>query len=360
LADRPLVSIVTPTLNQAPFLERTLASVRAQRYPNLEHIVIDGGSTDGTLDILRREAELGRLQFVSQADSGMYDAINKGLARTTGSILTYLNSDDAWFPWAVETIVAAFANRPDADLVFGDGIKVTEPGGSQRLRIFEPFDRVSLSNYESICQPAVFWRRRLYESLGGFDASMRYVADLDYWLRAAGAGGTIVHVSEVIAIERVHAARLSTAHEAAMASEARAMRAKHAGDAGGPEGRLRAVERDRRWQRWLWLRFMLAVALWPLVRSWPRFIREAGVSVSGRRILRAVRQYRYMWLVDAVSSSLAAEILGTETKPRSRRAPSVRKRFVHRIRLLAAALPFLPMARIGITGTALRRLAERP
>ena len=162
-----LVSVVMPTLNQARFLERALESVHAQTYHPIEHVVIDGGSTDGTVEILRRAAAAGRLSYVSEDDRGMYDAINKGLARTTGEILAYLNSDDAWFPWAVETVVAAFEAHPDADLVYGDGIKVDEASGSHRLRILPPFHRISVANYESLCQPAVFWRRELYERMGG-------------------------------------------------------------------------------------------------------------------------------------------------------------------------------------------------
>jgi glycosyltransferase involved in cell wall biosynthesis len=353
----PLVSIVTPTLNQARFLERTLASVRAQTYHPIEHVVIDGGSTDGTLDILKREAEAGRLSYVSERDRGMYDAINKGLARTTGGILVYLNSDDAWFPWAVETVVAAFDANPDADIVFGDGIKVDEADGSQRLRILPPFDRVSLANYDSLCQPAVFWRRSLYQRMGGFDASMRYAADLDYWLRASAAGSGIVHVDEVIAIERIHEERLSSAHEAAMAVEVGEVRARHAAERGGPDGRWRAQVRDDRWQRWLWPRYMASFALRPFDRPWRRFLRLGGVSVHGRQILAGSRHHHRLW--GATSSSLAAEILGS-AMPGARHADPV-GHLLERFQLLALALPRLPGSRIAISRRRppVRRLVRR-
>ena len=309
--DRPLVSVVTPTLNQAHFLESTLRAVRDQTYPRIEHIVVDGGSTDATIEVLRREAEAanGRLQWQSGPDRGMYDAINKGFALAKGDLLAYLNSDDAWLPWAVEAAVGVFESKPDVDVVFGDGIKVDEETGVQRLRLFPPFDRISLANYESLMQPAVFWRRRLMDRMGGFDTTMRFVADLDYWLRAAGQGAKVAHLHEVIAIERIHEGRLSAAQRDAMADEDRGMRARHAGDRGGPEGRKRAAKRDIRWQRIVWLGFVAAASLRRLPGPWHRFLREGGVKVRRRRALGGSRPYHYKRLNDAVVSELAAEIL---------------------------------------------------
>lgn len=318
MPDRPLVSVVTPTLNQAPFLERTLASVRAQSYPRIEHIVIDGGSTDGTLDILGRESGAGSVRFVTEPDKGMYDAINKGLTLASGEILAYLNSDDAWLPWAVETVVRRFERRRKVDVVFGDGTKIEEETGVQRVRLFPPFDRLSLANYESLMQPAVFWRRSLLDRIGGFDSQLRYVADLDYWLRAAAAGARIQHVNEVLAIERIHEGRLSSAQRDAMAAEDREMRARHAGEGGGPEGRKRAVERDIRWQRRLWLMFYVASRLRRLPflpRPWRRFIIEGRLKVRRRRILDGSKPYQYRMLRNAVISGLAAEVIQRDAPP---------------------------------------------
>ena len=116
----PLVSIVTPSLNRADLIESTLRSVRSQSYPHVEHIVVDGGSTDGTLAVLRRYEGTYGLRWISEPDHGMYSAINKGLAMARGQVLAYLNSDDLYFPWTVETVVAAFRSHPEADLVHGD------------------------------------------------------------------------------------------------------------------------------------------------------------------------------------------------------------------------------------------------
>jgi glycosyltransferase involved in cell wall biosynthesis len=352
--DRPLVSVVTPTLNQAQFLERTLRSVRAQTYPSIEHIVVDGGSTDETIDILKREANAdptdgwqivgrpnGTLQWQSGPDRGMYDAINKGLAQASGDILTYLNSDDAWLPWAVEAVVRVIEAKPDVDLVFGDGVKVDEATGVQRLRLFPPFDRVSLANYESLMQPTVFWRRRLTDRIGGFDTTMRYVADLDYWLRAAAEGAKIAHVNEVIAIERIHEGRLSAAQREAMAAEDAAMRAKHAGPAGGPAGRRQAADRDIRWQRRLWWTFVMASDFRRIPGPWHRFLRDADVRVNRWRAINGSRPYQYKLLRNAVVSNLVAEILGQglpmpPPMPIGKRLRRLARRTLRRLGLLPA------------------------
>ena len=302
-----VVSIVTPSLNQARYLDVALRSVAAQGHPRMEHIVVDGGSTDGTLDILRREGDRGAIRWVSEPDGGMYDAINKGLALSTGEVLAYLNSDDAYLPWALDAVTKVFASRPDVDLVFGDGVKIDEGTGAQRVRLFPPFDRVSLANYESVMQPAVFWRRRVLDLIGGFDATLRFVADLDYWLRAGAAGARIVHLDEVIAIERIHEARLSTARKDAMAAENREMRARHAGLAGGPAGRELAKARYRRWQRWLWFRFLVASATPWLPGPWHRFLQAGRVTVRPGRVIRGAAKYPLQW--NAVTSGFAAEVL---------------------------------------------------
>ncbi|MEA2673735.1 MAG: hypothetical protein QOI92_927 [Chloroflexota bacterium] len=305
--DSLAVSIVTPTLNQARFLQRTLDSVAAQSYPVREHIVIDGGSTDGTLDILSRAGNHGPIRWKSEPDEGMYDAVNKGLALTTGDIIGYLPSDDVYLPWAFEAVVKAFATRPATDLVFGDGITFEEDTGNQILRLYAPFDRVSLANYASLFQPAVFWSRRLYERLGGFDAGMRYVADLDYWLRAAAAGATIAHVDEILSVERVHKDRLSTASREAMQAEEQAMRAGHAGADFGPEARQRAQERYERWQRTLWKRFLVASTFSVLPGPWHRFLRMGRVTVDRRRVLSGLS--RQIELRTAMTSGLAADVV---------------------------------------------------
>ena len=312
--DRPLVSVVTPTLNQSSFLERTLASVRGQAYPFVEHIVVDGGSTDGSLEILRSAEEAGSVRFVSGPDAGMYDAVNKGLAMASGEVHAYLNSDDVYPPWAIETAMSIFERRPEVDIVYGDGVKVEHETGVQRLRLLPPFDRLRVANYDSLLQPAVFWRSRITERLGGFDRSMRYVADLDFWLRAAGGGAVIAQVHEMLAFERLHAGRLSTAQKEAMAIEAEAMRAGHAGASFGGQARERAKATHLAFQRRLLRRFAVTVVLarFPIRVGgpWARFLRDGGVHASARRLFGAARRNDH-GARNTVISGLAAELLGT-------------------------------------------------
>ena len=346
MSETPVVSVITPTLNQARYVTHTIESVRAQSYPAVEHIVVDGGSTDGTIEILKREGDAGAIRWVSEADNGMYDAVNKGLGLATGDVLAYLNSDDAYLPWAIEVVVRTSDARPDVDLVFGDGIKLIESTGAQRLRLFTPFDRISLANHESVMQPAVFWRRRLVERIGGFDVGFRYVADLDYWLRAAEAGAKIAHVNEVLAVERDHADRLSVAQSTAMVAEGEVMRARRAGPHGGPEAKQRAIARDVRWQRWIWLRFLTAYALHPLPGPWDRFLHEGRVKIRPERILRATGRPEFRLLWGAVTTPLAAEVLGVAGEKVPRRRHRVGRRF--RLRLLWLAVPRLVASRVRL------------
>ena len=325
MPNRARVSVVTPSLNQAVYLEWTLASVQRQGYGQVEHIVIDGGSTDRTLEILRAAGDAGTIRWLSEPDAGMYDAVNKGMAMSTGDVLAYLNADDAYLPWAVETAMAVFEAQPEIELVFGDGIKLNQDTGAQRLRLFPPFDRVSLANYESLMQPAVFWRRSLYERLGGFDRSMRYVADLDFWLRAAEGGAGIEHIDEVIAVERIHAGRLSASQQEAMGAEDRVMRARHAGSFGGPEGRERAKQRDLRLQVELFRRFVGATAaqrrLFRRGGPWAQFLRQGKVRVDVRRTLDGSQPHQGKLLWNAVVSVLAAEVLGVPAPPKPNGRP---------------------------------------
>jgi glycosyltransferase involved in cell wall biosynthesis len=306
---QPTVSIITPTLNQARYLRRTIDSVAAQTVPVSEHIVVDGGSTDGTVDILRTEAGRRPIRWTSEPDAGMYDAVNKGLALARGEILAYLASDDAYLPWAIEAVVDAFSSRPGIELLYGDGITIEEDSGKQILRLYAPFDPISQANYASLLQPAVFWRRGLYERLGGFDASLRYVGDLDYWLRAAADGASIAHLDEVLAIERVHGARLSAAQKDDQQVEEQAMRARRAGVHFGGAARQKAAKRFIRWQRWLWLRFLLASTARALPVPWRRFLRDGQVNVHRRQVLRGMRPRRHPLWRGAIESRLAAEIL---------------------------------------------------
>ena len=159
----PKISVVTPSFNQASFLEETIQSVLSQGYPDLEYIVMDGGSTDGSAEIIRKYAD--RLaDWKSAKDGGQADAIRTGFARATGEILCWLNSDDTIAPGTLRRVGEFFAAHPDVDLVYGDLNLVDAEG--KRLYTARPLLRLGILVYENpfIPQQGMFWRRSLYES----------------------------------------------------------------------------------------------------------------------------------------------------------------------------------------------------
>ncbi|MGD0060340.1 MAG: glycosyltransferase [Verrucomicrobiia bacterium] len=197
----PLVSIVTPSFNQARFLPETLASIRAQDYPAIEHIVVDGGSTDGSVDILRAAP---RIRWISERDHGQVDALNKGFAMATGEILAWVNSDDTISRHAVRIAVEAL-QRTGADMVYGDVRIIDRDGGHIRMFYGIPFDyRVLLYGINYIGQQSVFFRRSLLEKTGPLRLEYDNVFDYELWLRMA-RHGQLVYVPELRGQIRVHA-----------------------------------------------------------------------------------------------------------------------------------------------------------
>lgn len=186
----PRISLVTPSYNQGEFIRQTIESVLSQQYPNLDYRVVDGGSTDGTLDILREYGP--RLQWVSEPDRGQSHALNKGLSQATGDVLGFINSDDYLEPDALHRVGSFFREHPEAFWVTGRCRTVDEAGREMR-RIVTHYKNFWLRggsptvlkclNYVS--QPATFWRRELHEKVGLFAEDLRFAMDYDYWLRAS-------------------------------------------------------------------------------------------------------------------------------------------------------------------------------
>jgi glycosyltransferase involved in cell wall biosynthesis/GT2 family glycosyltransferase len=204
MTERPLVSIVTPSYNQGRYLQRTIESVLAQDYPHIEYIVMDGGSTDESLEILKSYGD--GLRWVSERDTGQTNAINKGFAQCSGEILAYLNSDDMLLPGAVSAVVRYLDRRPVCDLLYGEARYIDEHDnitGNYNTADYS-FDR--LMHDCCICQPAAFWRTRIAKKIGAFDETLQYAMDYDYWIRIARAGGCIEHCEEFLACSRLHAA----------------------------------------------------------------------------------------------------------------------------------------------------------
>ncbi len=177
----PLASIVTPSLNAAAHIEEAVRSVLEQDYPSIEYIVVDGGSTDPTLEILSRFGD--RLRVVVEQGSGPVEAINRGFAEATGEVFAWLAADDYYFPGAISAAVAALEAHPDAGAVYGDGVWVDASGrliGDYPTRDFDP---CLLARECFLCQPAVFLRRRAFESAGGLDPRWPHTFDYDLWIR---------------------------------------------------------------------------------------------------------------------------------------------------------------------------------
>jgi glycosyltransferase involved in cell wall biosynthesis len=202
LSPQPLVSIVTPSYNQASFLETTIRSVLDQDYPSVEYFVMDGGSNDESVDVIRKYA--GQLSgWVSQKDHGQGDAINKGFARANGEIVAWLNSDDYYLPKAIDSAVKVFAQNPDAALVYGDMLAVDQNGQTLNILKYGQYSLDDLLCFQIIGQPAVFFRREAYEQAGGLDVAFHYMLDHHLWIRIAREA-KIVYVPQTWAAARFH------------------------------------------------------------------------------------------------------------------------------------------------------------
>jgi glycosyltransferase involved in cell wall biosynthesis len=178
------ISIVTPSFNQAPFLEQTIRSIVHQNYHNLEYIVIDGGSTDGSVEIIKKFAPHIHY-FISEVDTGHGNAINKGFRQSTGEIMAWLNSDDMYMPWTFRTVAEIFEQHPEIDWISGLATLWNDKGALLPVtlppkNIFDFLD----DDFEWIQQESVFWRRRLWDKAGGrVDESYKFMVDGELWTR---------------------------------------------------------------------------------------------------------------------------------------------------------------------------------
>jgi glycosyltransferase involved in cell wall biosynthesis len=229
--DPPLVSIITPCLDSARFIEATIESVLAQDYPRIEHIVMDGGSTDGTLDILKRYgSQRERFTWTSEKDRGAADAINRGFAQSRGEIFAYLNADDAYLPGAVTAAVRAFEANPGADVVYGGGNWIDEDGQLVGPYPVRDFDRSLLARECFICQPASFIRRGAFENAGGMDPDLHLTFDYELWMRLARIHPMHrIAQPEALAVSRMHASNKSLGQRRAVFRETFRILKKHYG-----------------------------------------------------------------------------------------------------------------------------------
>lgn len=204
LTAAPVVSIVTPTLNQGRFLERTVKSVLGQAYPALEYIVQDGASTDETLEVLQKYAS-DLASVASERDDGFACAINRGFQRATGDILAYLNSDDVLLPGALNYVVDYFTKHPNVDVVYGHRVLIDEYDREVGRWVLPSHDDEILSWADYIPQETLFWRRRIWEGVGGaVDESFKFAVDWDLLIRFREAGAKMHRLPRFLAAFRVH------------------------------------------------------------------------------------------------------------------------------------------------------------
>lgn len=218
MSDLPLVSIVTPSFNQARYLEAAIRSVLAQEYPRVEYLVVDGGSTDGSVEVIR-EYQDQLAYWVSEKDSGQADAINKGLRRATGEIVAWLNSDDLYLPGAIQTAVEVFERNPEAGIVFGNVASIDEKGQTFNLQTFKPVTLPDLMAFSIISQPAVFMRRSVLEKAGYLDPAYHLLLDHHLWIRMARLA-PLVYIPRTLAAARYHVEAKNIARATGFGAEA--------------------------------------------------------------------------------------------------------------------------------------------
>lgn len=205
MSNHPSVSVITPSFNQGRFIEETIESVLGQDYPNIEYLVIDGGSTDNTLEILRKYGD--RLTWISEPDKGQTDAINKGFKRARGEIICWLNSDDTYEPGAISKAVEYFLEHPDVMMVYGEGNEIDENGGLlQRFPATQEFDLWALIYiWDYILQPTTFFRKKVFDDIDFPDEKLHWCMDWDLWIRI-GSCFKVAYIDYVFASSRIYAA----------------------------------------------------------------------------------------------------------------------------------------------------------
>jgi len=200
----PLVSIITPSYQQANFIEETILSVIGQKYSNMEHIIIDGLSSDGTVNILHKYSEKHQIKWISEKDNGQSEAINKGLNIAKGDIIGWINSDDTYLPGAVNKVVEIFKKNPEIDLLYGDAYWI-----NKKDEIIGVYKSHNFSFEKLICQgmfipqPTIFLRKTLLQKTGSLDETLSTTMDYDFCIRL-GLFGKCKYIPAFLATRRIH------------------------------------------------------------------------------------------------------------------------------------------------------------
>jgi glycosyltransferase involved in cell wall biosynthesis len=204
VVNEPLVSIITPSYNQADFLRATINSVLDQDYPRIEYIIVDGGSSDGSVEIIKEYQD--RISWwVSEKDQGQTDAINKGFERATGELFAWINSDDVLHPQAVSEAVKFMSENPEVGLVYGDLNFIDQNGitiGSFNAK--QTNYKKLRRGWVHVPQPAAFWRADLWKKIGSLDPSLFFAMDYDLWIKLASLAPVHYHEGSLWADFRIH------------------------------------------------------------------------------------------------------------------------------------------------------------
>jgi glycosyltransferase involved in cell wall biosynthesis len=222
----PSIAIVTPCYNHAAYVRATIDSVVSQDYPRLRYIVMDGGSSDGTLEILASYGD--SLHWVSERDDGQADAINTGFGHIEGDIMGWLNSDDLLAPGTLNYVARYFQAYPEVDFVYGHRIMVDRHGDEVGRVILPPHDMKALVHGNFVPQETMFWRRRVWEALGGLDARLQFAMDWDFSLRARAHGAVFRRLPRFLGVFRVYPEQKSQAIVLQGEEESRNLRHIHA------------------------------------------------------------------------------------------------------------------------------------
>lgn len=279
----PRITVVTPSYNQGQFLEETILSVLRQDYPNLDYIIMDGGSTDGSAAIIRRyERQLS--YWTSEPDKGPADAISRGFQKATGSIMAYLNSDDVYVSDSLKRIAHTFAAHPEVAVVYGNTYWIDRNGailGEKRQTPFSPTGY--FYGGSDLQQPSTFWRRDLYEQAGGLDASFQAAFDTDLFFRFVSLGAKFFYVPSFLSSFRIHSEQISDVMLSSARREVDLIRKRH-------------------------LRYG--------VRSVP------GIAIRNvsrlKRVLWYLAQGDGMWLIERIPDRAKSKTGGEATGPRSK------------------------------------------
>jgi glycosyltransferase involved in cell wall biosynthesis len=290
----PRLAIVTPSYQQGRFLRETVASVLSQGVECAEYFVADGGSTDESVSVL--ESFGGAVRWVSQKDRGQAHAVNKAMAATSAPVIGWINSDDVYLPGAFEAVLTHFEAHPEDDVVYGEADHIDERGVRLGPYPVEDWNWERLIETCYLCQPAVFFRRRVVERFGALDERLQYCMDHEYWLRCGRAGARFARIPAKLALSRLYAQNKTLGSRVKVHAEQCEMFRRLLGEV--PDLWLyhyaHAVAEARGVRREDILRFHWTIALetWKAALRW-----RGGVPLS-------IRKTTWEWVVTGVKKGL--------------------------------------------------------